>query len=232
MKIKCAIVDDEPIAARGIEKYAKEISNLEVVGVFESAIELNEYIENNQVDLVFLDINMPLISGIEWVKSTRNPPKIIFTTAYNEYALEGFELNVIDYLLKPISFARFLKAANKAAAIFKDGSSKDFIFIKTEGKLEKLLFDEILYIQGMQNYVTFHTPAENHICHLTLKAVVQQLPQTNFLQVHKSYVVNLAHIKSLDKTRITLGDDIFLPIGNTWKEEVIARITDQNVLKK
>ena len=232
MKIRCAIVDDEPVAARGIEKYAQQINNLKVAGVFASAMELNEFLSKNKVDLVFLDIEMPLINGIEWLKAAKNPPKIIFTTAYNEYAIEGYELDVVDYLLKPISFARFLKAVNKAALLFNNDEKEDHIFVKSEGRLEKLLFEEIYYVQGMQNYVTFHTQRGPFIAHLTLKSVVEQLPPTNFLQIHKSYLVNLTRVQAITGAQISLKDDTLLPIGNKWKEEVISMITDQKVMKK
>jgi len=231
MKIRCAIVDDEPIAAKGLENYASQIGNLKVVGVFASAIELNSFLADNPVDLVFLDINMPMITGIEWLKTTKNPPRVIFTTAYNEFALEGYELDVVDYLLKPISFARFLKAVNKASQLFTSGEKDEYIFIKSEGRLEKLLFEEVYYVQGMQNYVTFHSSRGPFITHLTMKAVNGQMPVDTFLQIHKSFLVNLNHIQAIVGNQVSLKDSQLLPIGNKWKEQV-TQIINQRVLKK
>lgn len=232
MKIKCAIVDDEPVAARGIEGYARQVDTLKVVGVFPSALELNKYMSENELDLVFLDIEMPYLTGIDWLKSVRNPPKIIFTTAYNKYALEGFELDVVDYLLKPISFARFLKAVNKMADRMQEKGEDDFIFIKSEGKLVKILLEDIVYVQALQNYVTFHTTQGSLIAHLTMKAVNQQLPTTQFIQIHKSYVISLNHVQAIEGNQVVMKPQTRVPLGTKSRDTIIEKITQHKVIRR
>lgn len=230
MSIKCLIVDDEPIAAKGIAGYADKISNLEVVSILYSALELNEFLQKETVDLIFLDIEMPYLSGLNWLKSYKNPPAVIFTTAYHEYAVEGFDLDVVDYLLKPVSFERFLKAINKVRDT-SGGIQADHIFIKVEGRLEKVLFEEILCVESLQNYVTFICESRRLISHLTLKSVEEQLPGSYFLKTHKSYLINKSKVQALEGNRIKLSQELNVPIGKTIREEVIQEIT-KNTLKK
>lgn len=229
MSIQCVIVDDEPIAAKGIAGYAEKISSLEVVAVLHSAIDLNEFLQEREVDLVFLDIEMPYLTGLSWLKAFKNPPKVIFTTAYDKYALEGFDLDVMDYLLKPVSFERFLKAVNKVKEHFK--SEEDHIFIKTDGRLEKLPFDQIICVEGMQNYVTFLTEDKRLISHLTLKSVEEQLPTGMFIKCHKSYLINISAVVSIEGLRITMSNGLKIPIGKSQKDQVLNKIT-KNILKK
>ncbi|MEQ9302846.1 MAG: LytTR family DNA-binding domain-containing protein [Marinoscillum sp.] len=229
MSIQCVIVDDEPIAAKGIAGYAEKISSLEVVAVLHSAIDLNEFLQEREVDLVFLDIEMPYLTGLSWLKAFKNPPKVIFTTAYDKYALEGFDLDVMDYLLKPVSFERFLKAVNKVKEHFK--SEEDHIFIKTDGRLEKLPFDQIICVEGMQNYVTFLTEDKRLISHLTLKSVEEQLPTGMFIKCHKSYLINISAVVSIEGLRITTSNGLKIPIGKSQKDQVLNKIT-KNILKK
>lgn len=230
MNIRCAIVDDEPIAAKGIAGYASKIPVIHVVGIYHSALELDEAIKKESIDLVFLDIEMPYLSGIDWLKSIKVPPKIIFTTAYDQYALEGFELDVLDYLLKPVSFQRFFKAVNKAQEYF--SRKEDHIYIKADGQLEKMPFEEILYIESLQNYVIFHTEKRNLISHITMKSVQEQLPAHIFLRTHKSYLINRQHISSIKGLMIQMKNDYKVPIGKTQKEEVLLSLTNQKILKK
>src|SRR5688572_26937071 len=159
MKIRCVITDDEPFARKGLQGYVEKTDFLELVGVCENAIELNSLLKEKQVDLVFLDIEMPYITGIEFLKSTKHPPKIIFTTAYEQYAIQGFDLEILDYLLKPISFERFLKACNKAHDYFQSrvSTETDHIFIKVDNRIERVFFDDILFVQALENYIAIHT---------------------------------------------------------------------------
>ncbi len=230
MSIRCIIVDDEPIAARGIAGYAEKVSFLEVAAIFNSALELNDFLRKESADVVFLDIEMPYLTGINWLRSVKNPPKIIFTTAYDRYAIEGFELDIVDYLLKPVSFDRFLKAANKIQSLF--DQTGDHIFVKTEGRLEKVFYKQITHVEGMQNYVVFHVDEKKLISHLTLKAVEEQLPGSLFLKTHKSYIVNKAEVRSIEGLRITLTNEVTIPIGKTQKNEVYSHITSHKILRK
>lgn len=230
MSLKCVIVDDEPIAAKGLAGYAEKISFIEVTAVLYSAIDLNNYLQTEKVDLIFLDIEMPYLTGLNWLKSYTNPPGVIFTTAYNQYAIDGFDLNVIDYLLKPISFERFLTAVNKAHNLIT--TPDDHIFIKSDGKLEKVMFDDILAVESLQNYVTFICSDKKLISHLTLKSVQEQLPSTLFLKTHKSYLINKSKVSTLHGANIELKNKILVPIGKTLKEKVMEELTKNNILKK
>ena len=175
-KIKCIITDDEPFARKGLQSYIEKIDFLELVAVCEDAIQLNTNIKQHVVDLIFLDIEMPYITGIDFLKSANKPPKVIFTTAYEQYALQGYELDVLDYLLKPISFERFRKAANKAFDYFNlaKTASDDFMFIKAGNKLEKIYFDHIYFVEAMENYVSIYLGDKKLVAHSTLKSIQQQ----------------------------------------------------------
>ena len=175
MNIKCIITDDEPVARKGLQGYIEKIDFLELVAVCEDALQLNSVVKNKKADLIFLDIEMPYISGIEFLKNNPQAPKVIFTTAYEQYAIKGYELDVLDYLLKPISFERFLKAANKAFDYFnnnKEGKGR-FTFVKSGNRLEKINFDEILFLEAMENYVGIYTTDKKIIAHSTLKSLLE-----------------------------------------------------------
>src|SRR5882757_4513367 len=177
-KIKCIITDDEPFARKGLQGYIGQIDFLELKGVCENALELNSLLKKEGADLVFLDIEMPYVTGIDFLKSIPHPPKVIFTTAYEKYALQGFELEVLDYLLKPISFERFMKSANKAYDYFNQQQApaavQDHIFVKADSKLEKIFFEDILFVEALENYVTIYTQKKKIIAHLTLKMVQEK----------------------------------------------------------
>src|ERR1700743_1492241 len=179
-KIKCIITDDEPFARKGLQGYASQIDFLDLRGVCENAVELNSLLKKEPVDLVFLDIEMPYMTGIDFLKHFPAAPKVIFTTAYEKYALQGFDLEVLDYLLKPIPFERFLKAANKAFDYFigqqNAAAPGDYIFVKADGKLEKIHLSDILFAEAMENYVAIHTGDRKVIAHLTLKMLQEKLP--------------------------------------------------------
>ncbi|HEV7424130.1 MAG TPA: LytTR family DNA-binding domain-containing protein, partial [Candidatus Paceibacterota bacterium] len=202
MKIKCVIVDDEPFARKGILSYVEKIDFFELCGSCENVIELNSLLKQQTVDLLFLDIEMPFISGVDFLKSAKQLPKVIFTTAYEQYALKGYELDVLDYLLKPISFERFLQAANKAHAWFsqqkENASNEDYFFVKADSKLEKINFQDILFVEALENYVAIYTKDKKIITHLTLKMLQEKLTPPRFLYPHKSYIVAVDKINSVE----------------------------------
>jgi DNA-binding LytR/AlgR family response regulator len=204
-QIKCIITDDEPFARKGLQGYIEQIDFLQLRGVCENAVELNSLLKKEQVDLLFLDIEMPYVTGIDFIKSLSNPPKVIFTTAYEQYALQGFELEVLDYLLKPISFERFMKAANKAHDYFYGQRSvsdtQDYIFVKADSKLEKINFADILFVEALENYVAIYTKERKVITHLTLKMLQDKLPAGMFIQPHKSYLVAIAAHQQIPERR-------------------------------
>ncbi len=231
--IKCVITDDEPLARKGLQGYVERIDFLFLAGVCEDALQLNSLLKQQQVDLIFLDIEMPYISGIEFLKSSNNPPKVIFTTAYEQYAIQGYDLDVLDYLLKPISFDRFLKAANRAADYFagRQQATADYIFIKTDTRLEKLLFSEILFVEAMGNYLSIYTQERKLITHSTLKSLQEALPATAFIQPHKSYLVSINSIQSIEGNMLYLGK-YQVPVSKYLKEEVMKQIINNRQLKK
>ena len=231
MKVRCILTDDEPMARKGLQGYIEKIDFLELVAVCENAIELNSALKEQPADLLFLDIEMPYMTGIELLKNLSNPPKVIFTTAYDKYALQGFELEVLDYLLKPISFERFLKAANKAYDHFKQaGQGPDHVFVKADNKLEKIRFDEILFIEALENYIGIYMVDKKIVTHSTLKAFQEKLPPQRFIQPHKSYLVAIDKVNSIEGNVLHI-QQYQVPISKYQKEEVLERIVN-NVFKK
>ena len=232
-KIKCVITDDEPIARKGLAGYIEKIDFLELAGVCEDAVQLNALLKQQPVDLLFLDIEMPYISGIEFLQSHHQAPKVVFTTAYEQYAIRGYELDILDYLLKPIPFERFLKAANKAWDYFRQrqAPADDHMFVKTESKLEKVHFDEICLVEAMENYVGIYTGEKKLIVHATLKSMQEKLPAGSFIQPHKSYLVNINAINSIEGNLLHIGR-YQVPISKYQKEEVMEKIVNNKLLKK
>lgn len=239
MKVNCLIVDDEPVARKGLVEYVNEVSFLNLIAHCENALKASEYLNTNVVDLIFLDIHMPKISGVDFLKSLKHPPLVIFTTAYSEYALEGYALDVVDYLVKPITFERFLKAAQKAfdvltlkrnASASKD-SDTDHFFVKCESKFEKVFFQDVRYIEAMQNYVVIHTGTRKLITYLTMSSLEQQLPSHLFLKVHKSYIISISQIKALDGNEILIGD-ARIPMSRGLKDEVVNQILGNKLFKR
>ncbi len=239
MKINCIIIDDEPLARKGITEYVSEISFLELIGQGENAVEAINLLKNENIDLIFLDIQMPKMTGIEFLKGLKNPPMAIFTTAYSDYALQGYELDVIDYLVKPISFGRFIRACNKAKDFYllKQAGNKvlpkteEYFFIRCQDRFERIPFDELLYIEAMANYVVFYTTKEKYISYLTLKTAEDYLPADKFLKVHKSFIVAIPKIESID------GNDIMIkgkciPISRALKEDVMNKLVTSKLLKR
>lgn len=226
--INCLVVDDEPIARKGIMEYVRQIDYLNAVAQCKSAAEAAGLLQKNKIDLVFLDIQMPKLTGIEFVKALTDPPLIIFTTAYSEYALEGFELDVVDYLLKPISFARFLKAAEKAQSYVNARNKEvsitpDFFFIKCNGKIEKIIMADVVYIEAMANYVIIHTRQKKYITYLTFSGIEEQLPTHLFVRIHKSYIVAISAIQTIDGNGV-LTSSTRLPMSKNYRSDVMNRI--------
>ncbi|HEY0611125.1 MAG TPA: LytTR family DNA-binding domain-containing protein [Chitinophaga sp.] len=233
MKIKCVITDDEPVARKGIKGYVEKVDFLELVGVCEDAVALNNLLREKEVQLLFLDIEMPYINGLELLQSLPHPPKVIFTTAYEQYALKGFELEAIDYLLKPISFERFLKAVNRAYELFKTTQQPvaDYLFVKTNDKLVKVNWKDIIYIESLENYVSIYTAQNRYITHITLKAVIESITDPAFIQTHKSFVVNAAKITGIEGNVVELGK-VQVPISRSMKESVMEKIVNNRLLKR
>ncbi|WP_222852147.1 LytTR family DNA-binding domain-containing protein [Olivibacter sp. SDN3] len=233
MKLKCVITDDEPIARKGLQGYVEKLDFLTLAGTCEDALSLNTLLKNHEVDLLFLDIEMPYLSGIELLQSLATPPKVILTTAYEQYALKGYELEVIDYLLKPISFDRFLKAANKAVGLFNNdqrSTISDDVFVKVDGKIIKLAWQNVLFIEALENYVCIHTSTDKHIVHITMKSILDQIP-ANFIQVHKSSIVNITAIDGINGNILEIGSDR-ITVSRSLKESVMEKIINNKLLKR
>ncbi len=234
MKLQCIIVDDEPLARKGMEEYVQDIPFLHQAGLFESANQANEFLQHQSVDLMLLDIRMPGISGIEFLKTLQHPPLVIVTTAYTEHALEGFELDVIDYLIKPVSFERFKKATQKALDYFSlrqtsQGDPVDYFFIKSNHKFEKVNYAELLFVEAMQNYCIVHTAGRKLITYITLTGLMEKLPAHRFIKVHKSFIISIEKVNAVDGNEIIIGPSR-IPVSRTLKDEVMARILGNNYL--
>jgi two-component system LytT family response regulator len=226
--ITCIITDDEPFARKGLQGYVEKISFLDLKGVCEDALQLSDMLQKQPVDLLFLDIQMPHISGVDFIKALARPPKVIFTTAFEQYALQGFELDIIDYLLKPISYERFLKAAWKARDYFalRENTTLTtipYIFIKVNGKLEKINFDEILFIEGMENYVAIHLSNKKLITHSTIKSLFEKLPQGQFIQTHKSFIAAINKVDSIQGNTLHIKQHQ-VPVSKYLREAVLGQI--------
>lgn len=236
--IHCIAIDDEPLALKQIASYVSKTPFLELQDTFESPIEALTYLQENTIDLIFVDINMPDLNGVDFVKSLKNPPKVIFTTAYSEYALEGFKVDALDYLLKPIDYASFLKAANKAKEWFdlkripteEIKSNEDYLFIKSEYKIVRIKLEDITYIEGMREYIRIHLINEKPIMTLlSMKAMEAQLANKNFMRVHRSYIVNLDKITTIERSRIVF-DKVYIPVSEQYKD-VFNQFIEKNFLQ-
>ena len=234
MKIKCIVTDDEPIARKGLCGYIEKIDYLTLIGECEDALQLNNLLKTEQPDLIFLDIEMPYLSGLDLLSSIQNPPKVVITSAYEKYALKGYELDVTDYLLKPIPFERFLKAADKVYHLLEKESEKntgEYIFVKSDKQLKKLFIEDILFIESMENYVNIYTTAAKEVVYSTLKLFLKSLPENNFLQVHRSYVVNTRHIQSIEGNMLHVGD-YDIPVARNLREQVFTFILNNRLISK
>jgi DNA-binding LytR/AlgR family response regulator len=242
MRIKCVVIDDEPLARECITGYVEQADFLELVGEGSNPLDIEKIMSANKVDLVFLDIQMPVINGIDFLKMTKNPPMVVITTAYPSYALDGYQLDVLDYLLKPITFGRFFKAATKAKEQWSlrgqvpapDGvapAKPDHFFIKCDSKFERIYFDDILYVQALQNYVTIFTTKGKFITLLYLKNVEENLEAQSFVRVHKSFIVSISKIQSIENNEIIIGG-FRIPISRNYREQVLDRVVSDKLWKK
>jgi DNA-binding LytR/AlgR family response regulator len=241
MKLNAIIIDDEPLARKGLKEYIADVDFLQLAGEFDSPLKAMELLSRGEVQLMFLDIQMPKITGLDFLKSLQQSPPVIFTTAYPQYALDGFELNALDYLVKPISFERFLKAALKAKEYYElrqqnklslseTSAQKDF-FIKADNQLVRIAFDELLFVEALQNYVCIHTTSKKHISYLTMRSVEEYLPSAQFIKTHKSFIVNAAKIDAIEGNEIRIGTHR-IPISRSEKEEVMEQLLKNKFLKR
>jgi len=236
MKIRCLIIDDKPLAIDVLAAYTAKIPFLELAGTTTNPIDGLSLIRNKNIDITFLDIQMPELNGLEFMKIAGTRCKVILTTAYAEYALDGFEHDVIDYLLKPIAFERFIRAAEKAYHVLEtrpvtrdklpqieERQKIEYLFIKTEHRIQKINLDDILFIEGLQNYITIHT-VNGHVLSLqTLKKMEDQLPSLEFKRIHKSYIIALRHVTLIERSRVSIGAHT-IPIGDNYREEFYKAI--------
>ncbi len=229
IKIDCLIVEDEPLARNLMVEYVKKVPYLNLVDACPNAMQAMEALKKKPVDLIFLDIQMPEITGITLLKILPKKPLVIFTTAYSEYALEGYELDVVDYLLKPVTFERFLKAVEKAGARLSSpapqqtlpasegGQHQRFVFVKDGTKLVKILFDDILYVEGLKDYVTIHTRQQKITTLQRMKNLEEQLPADTFIRIHNSYIISIKAIDTIHKNEVQIGPAL-LPISDSYRK--------------
>ncbi|MDB5011786.1 MAG: DNA-binding response regulator [Mucilaginibacter sp.] len=244
--IRCLVVDDEPLALHILEDYISKVPFLELVKATTNPIEALTLVQEGNIDLVFLDVQMPELTGIQFLKIANGKTKVILTTAYSQYALEGYELDVVDYLLKPIAFDRFFKSAQKAQGIIQPNVKQiviepiqqvqqqqqdflsDFIFVKSEYKIQKVYLHQILFIEGLKDYISIFTSAERIITLQNMKKMEDTLPEKHFVRVHKSYIVALNKIDSIERSRIFIGDKI-IPVGDTYRDNFFKIIEGKNI---
>lgn len=227
MTLKCAIIDDEPLAAGLLESYARKTPFIEVTGVYNSAVEAMAGLRQHTADIVFLDIQMPELSGMELAKLLPKQTKVIFTTAFSQYAIEGYKVEALDYLLKPISYEEFLRSANKALSLFETSNATEaktegrFLFVKSEYKLMRIDFDDILFIEGLKDYVKIYMDnGERPVMSImNMKDLESFLPKPEFIRTHRSYIVHATKIKVIDRGRVVFGDN-YIPISDSYKDAV------------
>jgi two-component system LytT family response regulator len=227
MIIKCIAIDDEPLALNKMSNYIVKTPFLELAGAFRSGFDAMDLLSKSKADLMFADINMPDINGLDFFKSLQNKPQIIFTTAFSEYAFEGFKVNALDYLLKPIGYNDFLKAANKARNYFetishytgKENGEKEYLFVKSGYRIVKISLNDIIYIEGMREYVRIHlTNGKSLMPLLSLHSLEKQLPSDKFMRVHRSYIVNLGKISTIEHNRIVFDGEVYIPVSEQYKD--------------
>lgn len=234
MIIRCLLVDDEPLALDLLEGYVKKTPSLSLAGRCSSAFQAMEMLDNTEADLIFLDIQMPGLTGMEFARSLKNAPKIIFTTAFEQYALEGFKVDALDYLLKPVSYPEFLNAVNKAKRWFEHveravtTESRTSIFVKADYKLVQIDFNSILYIEGLKDYVKFCLEVDEKpvLSLMSMKSLEKNLPENRFMRVHRSFIVNLDKIKTIERNRIVFGKE-YIPVSDNYKEKFQQFITER-----
>lgn len=234
MKVNCLIIDDEPLAISILESHAKSLDYLHIAGTFTDALQALPVLQEKNIDLIYLDINMPQINGLEFLRSLKNPPLVILTTAYREYALESYEFDIVDYLVKPISFTRFLQSANKVIDrlnIAKEHTMKSLvqphIFVRVDKKMVKVVLSEILFIESLKDYIKIHTTKGHVVVHKALASIVEELPSENFIRVHKSFAIAIDKVKSLEGNGLEIGSKT-IPIGRSYnrktKEAILSGV--------
>lgn len=232
MKINCIAIEDEPLALKKIKAFIEQVDFLNLMGGFNNAVDAIGFLKTNSVDLIFLDVRMKKLSGIQFLESLQIRPKVIITSAYDEYALKGYELDVADYLLKPFTFERFLKSVDKVynqINSIESGYSNDYIFVKTEYRIEKVEINDILYIQGMKDYLQIHTTDRKIMTLQTFRNLLEILPQINFQRVHNSYVVSISKIDNIERNRIRIGKE-FIPISDSYKDKFFGILKEKKIL--
>lgn len=239
MKLKCIIIEDEPVARKVLQEFASEIDYLELMGYAENPLKAMPLLDGQDIDIIFLDINMPKINGIDFLKSYKTNAYIIITTAYPVYAVEAYGLDVVDYLVKPVSFDRFLKACNKVkefselknTILSNAHKSPDHFFIKCENQIEKVFYNDLLYAEAMMNYVMLYTTAKKMMVYITMKGLEEQLPVESFIKVHKSFIVNIGKIKSIEGNILHVGNEK-IAISQNLREKVIKQIVQDKMIKR
>ena len=238
MKLKCIIIDDEPIARKVLKEFIEDIDFLELVGEAENPLKAMSLLNEKSVDLIFLDINMPKINGIDFLKNSSTNANVIMTTAYAEYAVEAYGLDVLDYLVKPIAFERFLKACNKALKVSESKNItppiqkiSDHFFIKCDNQIEKIIYEDLLYAEAMMNYVMLYTNSKKLMVYITIKSLEEQLPSDLFIKVHKSHIVNISKVKSIEGNILDIGG-AKITISQSLRETVINKIVKDKMIKR
>ena len=235
-KLSCIIVDDEPVARQILHEFVEQVPYLDLQGKFESAMKAEAFLKNNAADIIFLDIEMPKVSGLQLLQKMNIESLVILTTAFPRYALEGYELEVIDYLLKPFAFNRFLKAVQKARDYYQmknvatATSQPSYIFIKSEKRIEKIELNDVLYAESLGNYVSIYTENKKMVAYLTMKSLESQLPLNEFIKIHQSYLVNSSKIDAIEGNEIKIGNRS-LPISRNYRD-MVMKIVHQRLLKR
>lgn len=238
--MKCIIVEDEPLAREGMRLNIAEVERLELVGSFENAMQANDFLASNEVDLMFLDIQMPGMTGLDFLKNLKIQPLVVLTTAYPQFALESYDLDVIDYLVKPIRIERFIRAVNKARELHElknsvksqiESFEENYIFVKADRKYVKIFFTEINYIEGLKDYVIIHTDKVKIMTAMNLKTIHNKLPEDIFARINKSYIININHIKEIDSDYVVLkGNEV--PIGRIYRDDFINNYVNTRLIKR
>ncbi|NBC06232.1 MAG: response regulator [Bacteroidetes bacterium] len=235
-KWTCIIVDDEPLAREGLEAYVSQVGFLELKGMYKNAVEASAVLHDEKIDLIFLDIHMPLLSGIEFLRDLSNPPKVIFTTAYREYALDGFELQAVDYLLKPISFSRFLKAVNNlrespSPADEDKTVADDHFYVKEDGKMVKVLMADVLWVEGQKDYIFIHTATRRHMLLSSIRAAEEKLDSEQFMRVHRSHIINLNYVDALEGNTLHIQNHR-IPVSKRYRPDVLERVVGDKLWRR
>uniref|UniRef100_UPI00321801F8 LytR/AlgR family response regulator transcription factor n=1 Tax=uncultured Draconibacterium sp. TaxID=1573823 RepID=UPI00321801F8 len=239
-KIKCIIVDDEPLAIEVLKSHIKKISSLQLVGTCFDAVEAFEFLKNNDVDLMFLDIQMPEMKGTELVRTLQNPPAVVFTTAYREYAIEGYDLNILDYLLKPVSFERFLQTIDKynqqnmllsEVSLHENNGDEEYIYLREKNVIHKIPVSEIIYVESFGDYVKLHTPDREISSRATISSIEKALPEKYFIRIHRSYLIAKKRITSFSPVMVTITGKEF-PIGTRYRKSTFEKLNYNSFLNK